>query len=245
LKTKDPLRAKVEAFDRDAIEHNGYIYTTDQRKSSQMATANMRRLVRGCYSFEGKRVADVGCGDGFMTERFWEEAKPAWMVGADPAPEAIKVAKGRRPASTTLDFVVADGHYLPWADDSFDVALLHAMLHHDHRPKDTIKEAFRVAREIVILEPNGNNVGLKVIEKASRYHREHQERSYASRKLLRWVGECGGTVVRERFAGLVPMFCPDWMASTTKTVEPVVERSALLSYLGCAVICVVARRTDA
>ena len=29
-----------------------------------------------------------------------------------------------------------------------------------------------------------------------------------SRRLLRWVEECGATVVHKRFGGLVPMFCP-------------------------------------
>lgn len=243
--TGEPLRAKVEAFDRDAVENDGYVYTTGQRLSSRLATRNMSDLVLSCYAFEGKRVADVGCGDGFMTARYWEEGHPAWMVGADPAPEAIKVAKRRYPSPLSeggIDFVVAEGRRLPWADDSFDVALLHAMLHHDPSPRDTIREGFRVAREVVILEPNGNNLGLKVIEKASRYHREHQERSYSTRKLLRWVSECGGSVVRERIEGLVPMFCPDWIAKGTKAVERLVERSATLSYLGCAVVCIVARR---
>jgi len=252
--TREPRRSKVEAFDRDAAQNDGYVYTTGQRLSSQLATRNMSDLVLSCYAFEGKRVADVGCGDGFMTARYWEEGHPAWMVGADPAPEAIKVAKRRYPGPGSypgsyprsypgLDFVVAEGRRLPWADDSFDVALLHAMLHHDPSPRDTIREGFRVAREVVILEPNGNNLGLKFIEKASRYHREHQERSYSTRKLLRWVSECGGTVVRERIEGLVPMFCPDWIAHGTKAVERLVERSATLSYLGCAVVCIVARRT--
>ena len=241
--TGERLRAKVEAFDRDAAENDGYVYTTGQRLSSRLATRNISDLVLSCYDFEGKKVTDVGCGDGFMTARYWEEGHPGWMVGADPAPEAIKVAKRRYPGPG-IDFVVAEGRRLPWADDSFDVALLHAMLHHDPSPRDTIQEGFRVAREVVILEPNGNNLGLKVIEKASRYHREHQERSYSTRRLLRWVSECGGTVVRERIEGLVPMFCPDWIARGTKTVERLVERSATLSYLGCAVVCIVARRVD-
>ena len=84
--------------------------------------------------------------------------------------------------------------------------------------------------------------GLKVIEKASRYHREHHERSYPTRRLLRWVRESGGTVVHQEFGGLVPMFCPDWVARTAKALEPRVERSPLLRYLGCAVLVVVARR---
>lgn len=240
--TGDPLRAAIEAFEHDASEGDGYVYTSNNRLSSRLATDTMQRLILGAVSLEGKSVLDVGCGDGYFTERYALKGRPRLMVGLEPAGAAVKVARKRR-TGADLHFLVGDGHRLPYADDSFDVVMLNAMLHHDPAPRKTISEAFRVAPEVVILEPNGNNVGLKVIEKASRYHREHQERSYFPHTLLRWVVECGGTPLSHRFGGLVPMFCPDWMARTTKLVEPLVERYRPLAYLGCAVIAVSARRS--
>jgi hypothetical protein len=108
-----------------------------------------------------------------------------------------------------------------------------------------IREAFRLAPEVLIHEPNGNNFGLKIIEKTSRYHREHHEKSYSSRRLRRWVEEAGGEVVSQRFAGFVPMFCPDWLARLMKGAEPLLERLPLLNALGCAVYVLVARRGGA
>ena len=236
-----PQSSKVRPFDRDAGEGGGYVYTTNHRTSSQIALQRHLDLIAEAVTFEGRSVLDIGCGDGFSTERFFDEGSPRRMVGLDPAPSAIDVATGRR-SDPGLHFVVGDGHRLPWPDDSFDLVLIQGVLHHDERPVETIREAFRVAPEVLILEPNGNNLGLKVIEKASRYHREHHERSYPTRRLLRWVEECGGTVVQKRLGGLVPMFCPDWMAHAAKALEPRVEASSLLAYLGCAVIVVVARR---
>lgn len=235
---------KARPFDEDAAAGDGYVYTTNQRLSSRLALQRHVDLIRGCVSFEGRRVLDIGCGDGFSTEQFWELGGPRLMVGIDPAPSAIAVAHARR-HKDTLHFVVGDGHHLPWPADSFDLVLIQGVLHHDDQPQATLREAFRVAPEVLILEPNGNNAALKVIEKASRYHRDHQERSYSTRKLLAWVERCGTTIVRMRFGGLVPMFCPDWLARTAKRLEPRVERSSLLSYLGCAVLVVVARRNDA
>ncbi|TMK40013.1 MAG: class I SAM-dependent methyltransferase [Actinobacteria bacterium] len=236
-----PQSSKVQPFDRDAGEGGGYVYTTNQRTSSRIALQRHFDLIREAVTFDGRRVLDIGCGDGFSTERFFDEGSPRRMVGLDPAPSAIGVATGRR-TDPGLHFVVGDGHRLPWPDDSFDLVLIQGVLHHDDHPVATVREAFRVAPEVLILEPNGNNMGLKVIEKASRYHREHHERSYPTRRLLRWVEECGGTVVHTRFGGFVPMFCPDWMAQVAKALEARVEASSLLAYLGCAVIVVVARR---
>jgi ubiquinone/menaquinone biosynthesis C-methylase UbiE len=81
------------------------------------------------------------------------------LVGVDAAGHAIEVAntnKENRPA----EFLVGDAHQMPFSDNSFDVALVQSILHHDDNPKDVIREAFRVAPEIVIHEPNGNNLGL-------------------------------------------------------------------------------------
>jgi len=146
--------------------------------------------------------------------------------------------KGARP----IVFDVADAHRLPFPDNSFDIAMIQGVLHHDDDAGDIIREAFRVAPEILVLEPNGNNPGLKIIEKVSRYHREHHEKSYRPRLLRRWVEACGAKVIEERFAGLVPIFCPDWVARGAKAAESFAERLPVIRAYGCAVYVFVARR---
>jgi len=49
------------------------------------------------------------------------------------------------------------------------------------------------------------------------------------------VDEVGGKVRARRWAGFVPMFCPDWMARITKLVEPAVEALPVVRHLGSAV----------
>jgi SAM-dependent methyltransferase len=185
---------------------------------------------------------DVGCGDGFYTIRFWDLAQPKSMVGVDPAGHAIAVAntnKGNRP----VKFLVGDAHELPFPDNSFDLALVQSILHHDDNPRSVIREAFRVAPEVLVHEPNGNNPGLKIIERISRYHLEHNEKSFTSKQLRRWIEESGGVIAYQRFAGFVPMFCPSLVARAMKAVEPFVEALPLLNTLGCAVTVIVARRS--
>jgi SAM-dependent methyltransferase len=163
------------------------------------------------------------------------------LTGVDAAAAAVRVAREKR-ETRPIRFEVADVHKLPFPNNSFDLALIQSMLHHDEDPAGIIREAFRVAPAILIHEPNGNNLGLKVIEKASRYHREHGEKSYRSRQIVRWVDEAGGEVQWRRFAGFVPMFCPDWLARAMKTLEPLLESVPGLRALGCAVFVLVARR---
>ena len=112
---------------------------------------------------------------------------------------------------------------------------MQGVLHHSDDPAATIREALRVAEEIVILEPNGLNPGLKLLEKVSSYHREHNERSYTRRRLRGWVEEAGARVVDEKFAIFVPIFSPDWLARGMRALEPVVESVPGLRAVGCSV----------
>jgi ubiquinone/menaquinone biosynthesis C-methylase UbiE len=231
MNTRNPT---IDVFNRDALDHGGYVYTATERLSSRMATDTSTRTVLSLNAFSGRRVLDVGCGDGYYAFRYWDHAQPTSWEGVDPAREAISVAnrtKGDRP----LTFRVADGHALPYADDSFEVVLLQSVLHHDDDPRATLCEAFRVAPTVVIHDPNGYNPVLKVLERVMPYHRAHNEQSYAALQLRRWVREAGGRTVIERFAGLVPMFCPDWMACGVKLVEPGVERVPVVRTFTCAV----------
>ncbi|HYO00074.1 MAG TPA: class I SAM-dependent methyltransferase, partial [Actinomycetota bacterium] len=173
------MKAKVQVFDTDAATNAGYVYTTDQRLSSRLATKNLEDLILKSVSFEGKKVLDIGCGDGHFTRKFWERGKPLSMVGVDPAPSAVAVAASKNDDVPQMNFVVGDGHQLPWRANSGDRAMIQGVLPHDDQPWETIAEAFRLAPEVVILEPNGNNLGLKVIEKVSRYHREQSDAWYA------------------------------------------------------------------
>lgn len=97
-----------------------------------------------------------------------------------------------------MTFAVGSASGLPHSDGEFDLAYLRGVLHHMDRPIDALAEALRLAPLIVVVEPNGYNPGLKLLERVSRYHREHGEKSYAPRRLDRWVESVGGTVVARR-----------------------------------------------
>ena len=241
---KQQYDSSVEAFNRDAVNRGSYAYTDNSRLSSRMATQTTRELVARVGKFTGQSVLDVGCGDGYYTIGYWDAVGPASMVGIDAAESAVDVANASR-RERPIRFHSGDAHQLPYPDGSFDVALLQSILHHDSDPGRTVREAFRVAERVLIHEPNGYNLGLKVIERVSPYHREHKEKSYTLARITRWIEEAGGEVEHVEYAGFVPMFSPDWLARGMKAVEPLVEYIPGVNRLACAVYVVLSRRLHA
>ncbi len=95
------------------------------------------------YAKKGDKVLDLGCGNG----RFCQFLKGTDYTGADISSGLIKEAKKRHPK---LEFIEADALNLPFSDNSFDVVLSIAVLHHIPSKELRIrflKEARRVLKE--------------------------------------------------------------------------------------------------
>lgn len=219
--TKKPV--DVRAFSRDATHNRGYLYTTNAALSSKLANRRLTDAALAVADFEGKRVLDVGCGDGTYTMELFDEGRPASVYGFDPAREAIALAV-EKVGTRRIVFAAHDAYSVPLASNSFDIAHLRGVLHHLDRPVDALREAFRLAPLVIMLEPNGYNPILKCIEKLSRYHREHGEKSYSPAFLDLLVKEVGGSVQARHWVGIVPFFCPGALARGLKAIEPIVER---------------------
>lgn len=238
-----PQYPRVDVFDQDILNVGGYVYTTSRLLSSRLATQRTIDIILQAECFENLAILDMGCGDGYFTFHFWDSGKPRNLTGVDAATKAIQSANENK-ANRPIRFLVSDAHYLPFPDNSFDLVLIQSILHHDYDPKDMIREAFRLAPAILIHEPNGNNLGLKIIEKISPYHRKHGEKSYNSFQFRKWIRETDGKLFYQKFAGFVPMFCPDWVARLTKMIEPAIEKTPFLRDLACSVVVMIAKRAS-
>ena len=78
----------------------------------------------GAGLVRGKRVIDIGCGDGRMALAC--AAYASEVVGVDPDAEAIRAAraKARALGATRARFEVGVAQELPFADEHFDMAIL-------------------------------------------------------------------------------------------------------------------------
>src|SRR4029079_11022953 len=116
------------------------------------------------------------------------------------------------------------------------------VLHHADDPARLLRAIGRVADTIVVIEPNGWNPVLKVIECVSAYHRAHGERSWRSSVIDRWLRDAGFAPARRMYAGLVPFFFPAPAARALKVLEPLVEAAGPLGRPALAVYAVRATR---
>ncbi|GHS95545.1 hypothetical protein AGMMS50276_11600 [Synergistales bacterium] len=59
----DRDREFVDRFNKDVMSFGSYRYN-DGRLSSEFASERTNREIEKNYSFKGKRILDLGCGDG-------------------------------------------------------------------------------------------------------------------------------------------------------------------------------------
>lgn len=220
------LKQNVDAFNSDVRENSGYRYTTHARYSSVVANRRQTEVTLKYLRPGIQRVLDAGCGDGTYTAEI-KAARPSLeIVGFDPASEAIELARKSFP---NVAFAVGDIlHPETVPSGKFDLIIFRGVLHHLSDAPAAIRVCAGLAGAVLIIEPNGNNMILKVIERLSPYHREHEEQSFSSWKLARWCREAGFKIQSVEFIGFVPFFSPDWMAKLIYFFQPVLERVPLL-----------------
>lgn len=88
----------------------------------------------------GARVLDVGCGDGTIDALLHERRPDITVEGID-----VLVRPHSRIPVTQFD-----GSKIPFADNSFDAALLVDVLHHTVDPRVMLAEAARVAAYVIV-----------------------------------------------------------------------------------------------
>jgi 2-polyprenyl-3-methyl-5-hydroxy-6-metoxy-1,4-benzoquinol methylase len=232
----------VEVFSADA-GGGGYLYTRPECLSATLSNARMSSAIASAVPLEGKRVIDLGCGDGTYTRDFVTRDRVAFVLGIDPAREAIAHAERLTEASGITGCAFRRAGIDELEDTmGFDVAVLRGVLHHLEDPQAAVRKAFALAPRVVILEPNGLNPVLKLIERLSPYHRQHGERSFTPGTLAAWVRAAGGAVTTRRFINLVPFFCPAPLARMLKRFEPVAEAVPLVRAVTCGQILMVGTR---
>ena len=89
----------------------------------------------------GRRLLDVGCGAGFLTN---ELSMFGFEVhGLDASLESLKVA-ALHDHTHTVKYQEGDAYKLPYKDESFDIVTNMDFLEHVEKPLDVIKECSRV-----------------------------------------------------------------------------------------------------
>ncbi|MTD13331.1 methyltransferase domain-containing protein [Nakamurella sp. YIM 132087] len=102
-----------------------------------------------------ERVLDIGCGDGAVSARIAEQLTGGSVLGIDPSPRMLEVARERLPGDPRLSFEAGDVMNLPFRSE-FDLAVSFNALH-------WVRDQAHALRQIAAaLRPGGRAVLLMV-----------------------------------------------------------------------------------
>ena len=126
-----------------------YIASGQDKKIAQMRDEIERKNkeIVGRY-FDGMKVLEIGCGEGSSLAGLSAHGL-CQCVGVDLSEVMIKAAAGKHRGPS---YCVMDSSSLAFKDKEFDVVLFNYVLHHVANVDDTIVEAKRVGKKIVIYE---------------------------------------------------------------------------------------------
>jgi SAM-dependent methyltransferase len=122
----------------------------DWQTRTPIVSEHERALVAAAFLPLGKRVLDLGCGEGATLYHLGE---PEGATGIDLFPKKVEFAKQRLPKCT---FVCGSVYELPFDAGSFDHVLVRDVVHHLEEPDRFVTECARVlapAGRIDVLEP--------------------------------------------------------------------------------------------
>src|SRR5882672_146450 len=94
---------------------------------------------------KGLRWLDVGCGNGAFTEVLIDRCAPAAVTAIDPSEGQLAYAR-TRPAAKLAQFQLGEAQALPFADGSFDAAVMALVIAFVPDPAKAVAELARVVR---------------------------------------------------------------------------------------------------
>jgi SAM-dependent methyltransferase len=90
------------------------------------------------------RILDIGCGTGALLRQAAHRFPGAQLLGVDPSPEMLKVARRLNPDGDRMRFVQAHAEDLPFGNAEFDLVMSTISFHHWADQASGLREAHRL-----------------------------------------------------------------------------------------------------
>ena len=245
---KKKTKIAKNIFNTDIEKNFSYQYTS-QKKLSNLVAGKIQsdEILFFLKKLGSKKVIDLGCGDGTYTKILFKKFnKLKKILAIDPAEKAINFAKKKNNLKN-IEFISSNLNYFLKNKkklEEFDTLLLRGSLHHFSK-KEFLK-FFEVIQEfnfnIVISEPNGYNLILKLIEKFSKYHIEHNEKSYLPFLLRMKLRKSGYKVTKDSYTCLTPVFFPDILVNFSYKLNKFIKRIPIVNSLFCGLYVMMAKK---
>jgi ubiquinone/menaquinone biosynthesis C-methylase UbiE len=135
------------------------------RLREDIEPASVQERVYAFAAARGKRVLDVGCGNGYVLSCYVRAGARAF--GVDLTRTAVELARTRFGLSgLTGTFLQADAERLPCAAESFDLVTSMGVLHHTPDIERAVREIRRVLRpggEILLMLYHRNSLHYRLL----------------------------------------------------------------------------------
>ena len=132
-------------FDKYKKKGAGYHWEQISRsitKRNIFVAARYNIVVNQLGDCRGKRILDIGCGDGALT--YLLSRKEGFVTGVDVSDEALNFADGKTRNSKNIEFIKASAYCLPLKAGSIDYIIASDVIEHLQQPEKILAEIKRV-----------------------------------------------------------------------------------------------------
>jgi SAM-dependent methyltransferase len=138
---------------------NIWTETNFDRELQSLSYARSQEIIRAYEPYLDRTAPNLEAGSGVGQVVYYWQQRGYPMVGADYAPEALKMARDQHP---DMAMHVADVHYLPYPSNTFGSYLSFGVLEHfEQGPDAALAEAYRVLKPggaLILTIPHWNFV---------------------------------------------------------------------------------------
>jgi ubiquinone/menaquinone biosynthesis C-methylase UbiE len=169
---------------------------------------------------KGARVLEVGCGNGATTKLIMQHVRPAQLVGIDPSPVFIDMARQAFAGEPRISFGLGDAVATGQADACFDLVIAHTVYSHLVDPEPALAEAHRVLKpggQLVIFDGDYATITVALFDgdplqpAVSAVLRHMIHAPYIMRQLPALVAAAGFSVQSVEPHGYVQTTSPDFL----------------------------------
>ncbi len=143
----------------DKYKKRGAGYHWDQisksiSKRNIFVVARYNLVLNQTGDCKGKRMLDIGCGDGALSYLLCQ--KGGFVIGVDSSDAAINLAKKKTKNVKNIEFIKASAYCLPFKHNCFDYVISSDVVEHlqePHRMLAEIKRVFNGKGKVIITTP--------------------------------------------------------------------------------------------
>ncbi|MFT4497737.1 class I SAM-dependent methyltransferase [Bacillus cereus] len=125
-------------------ENNKYTYAI------RNAHISWTEMVKNITEIQNKQIIDIGCGGGIYTKELALMGAKN-VVGLDFSKEILQAAKENCNNFSNISFIHGDAHNIPYPNETFDIVISRAVIHHLQDIPTFLREASRILNKNGVL----------------------------------------------------------------------------------------------